>query len=156
MQQCSLRFHGPIVSALKDHENNRVTNVKVATLKKRGEIESAERPQTAAALHARLVAIFPGFCEECTDAEVAESENEGGPAMHLVMQRFAVYFGCEQDSLSPRQIVELAELANEAVTVDDVLENAFGTCFLEHLHQIDGYKTLAPHLSAKAKSECRA
>jgi hypothetical protein len=72
------------------------------------------------------------------------------------MLPFAEYFGVARDTLSERQLRNLGRLLNEAVAVDDDLENAVSTCFLEHLRQTGSYKSLAPFLSKQAKDKTHA
>ncbi len=109
------------------------------------------RPQTAQDLWALLTGIFPGFVEDCSKAEV-----ESDATLHFVMRDFTPYFSGNQSSFSERQIKALALFINEAVAVDDKLENAVGTCFLEHLRQVSGYKVLAPFLSREARDKTHA
>lgn len=71
------------------------------------------------------------------------------------MLRFRPYFGGKQDSLSDAQLKAFGSFVNEAVAVDDDLENAVSTCFLEDLSH-RGYKVLKPHLSALAKRKTHA
>ncbi len=72
------------------------------------------------------------------------------------MRCFAEYFGAEGGAASERQLQALGGLINEAVAVDDELENAVSTCMLEHLRQIKAYKILSPYLSPKAKQKTHA
>lgn len=111
------------------------------------------RPQSAVELRARLIEICPDFEAECSAEELAESEKVGGPSLAMVMHDFTYYFGCKQAVLSSTQLTKLGTLISDAVSVDDVLEIAVSTCFLEHIYQIDGYKTLAPFLSGVAKQK---
>jgi hypothetical protein len=72
------------------------------------------------------------------------------------MLPFTAYFGANHSTFSDRQLRLLAPLLDAAVAVDDELENAVSTCFLEHLHQIRCYRVLARHLSAPARRRSRA
>lgn len=104
------------------------------------------RPPEPEQLLASIKAIFPEFGKGL----VAQD------SLHSVMQHFAVYFGTNKNDFSERQIRLLGSLIDEAVAAEDVLENAVSTCLLEHLRQIDGYKTLSPYLSKKAKERTHA
>ena len=109
------------------------------------------RPETARQLWTELTAIFPDFAHDHTPEDMEESERAGSPSLHSVMLPFTQYFGAAQSSASEGQLRALAELVNGAVSVDDDLENAVATCFLEHLRQVRAYKALAPFLSSQAK-----
>jgi len=111
------------------------------------------RPISAVELRDRLLEICPDFEAECSAEELAESEKVGGPSLAMVMHDFTCYFGCKQAVLSSAQLTKLGALMSDAVSVDDELENVVSTCFLEHIYQIDGYKTLAPFLSDLAKKK---
>ena len=109
------------------------------------------RPQTAQELRVLLIGIFPGFAEACP-----EEDAQLDATLHSVMRAFTPYFSGNREALSQRQIKSLAHFINEAVAVDDKLENAVGTCFLEHLRQVSSYKVLASFLSRKAKDKTHA
>jgi len=113
-------------------------------------------PRTPRELREQLVLIAPGFAEECTEEELLEEESFSPGTLHFVMQRFTEFFGGAQSSLSDRQLAALGAWISQAVENDHDLENAVSTCFLEHLHQIRGYRTLGPHLTALAKAKTRA
>ena len=108
------------------------------------------RPQTAKELWTLLTGIFPSFVEDCSEEEVQDE------TLHFVMRNFTPYFSGNREAFSERQIKALARFINDVVAVDDNLENAVGTCFLEHLRQVSGYKVLAPLLSRKAKDKTHA
>ena len=112
----------------------------------------AVRPPKPQDLYASLKAIFPDFGSEDFLHDVATSDH----GLHTVMRYFTEYFGAEQSHASEKQLVALGGLIDEAVAVDDVLENAVSTCMLEHLRQIDAYKALSPHLSRRAKDRTHA
>ena len=114
------------------------------------------RPASARQLWSELILLFPDFAEDHTAADLEESERNGTPTLHSVMIPFTHYFGGAQRALSVRQLRELGMLLNDAVELDDDLENAVSTCFLEHLRQYDGYKALAPFLSKRAKDKTHA
>ena len=111
------------------------------------------RPDTARELWTELIRLFPDFARDHTEQDLAESARDGGPSLHSVMLPFTQYFGGARDSFSEMQLRNLGQLLNEAVAVDDDLENAVSTCFLEHLRQIGSYKSLAPFLGKQAKDK---
>jgi hypothetical protein len=106
------------------------------------------RCRTAMELWGLLSGIFPGFAEECS-----EEKFPGDATLHFVMREFLPHFSGNREDHSKRQVEALAQIINEAVTLDDDLENAVSTCFLEHLHQVGSYKALAPFLSRAAKDK---
>jgi len=114
------------------------------------------RPATARELWTELTRLFPDFARDHTAQDLEASERAGGARLHSVMIPFSQYFGAVRDSFSETQLKNLGQLLNEAVEVDDDLENAVSTCFLEHLQQIDSYKLLAPFLGRRAKDKTHA
>jgi hypothetical protein len=100
--------------------------------------------------------LFPGFAEYHTLAELEESERDDTATLHSVMSPFTQFFGGHQSASTDKQLKALSALLNDAVSVDDELENAVSTCFLEHLRQIRSYKVLVPYLSAMAKRKTHA
>ena len=109
------------------------------------------RPQTPKELWTLLTEIFPGFSADCEDDEI-----QADTTLHFVMTNFTSYFSGNRETFSELQLKKLAHFINGAVAVDDNLENAVGTCFLEHLHQVRSYKILAPFLSRQAKDKTHA
>lgn len=114
------------------------------------------RPGTAKELREALVAVFPGFSQNCSTDDAREADASGEATLHMVMSEFCSYYSCCQEQFSARQLGSLGDIVNDAVAVDDDLENAVATCFLEHLRQVEGYKALAPHLSSAAKARTHA
>jgi hypothetical protein len=106
-------------------------------------------PQTPAALREELLAVFPGYRERATSAEDA-------PTFHAVLMDFVPYFGGELASFSTAQLRSFGTLISAAIEAGGVLENAFGTCLLEHLHQIRASKVLQPYLSKRARQATHA
>jgi len=109
------------------------------------------RPQTAMELWTLFTEIFPDFSSYC---EVEEIEPD--TTLHFVMMDFTSYFGSYCDKFSESQLRKVGNFINDAVAVDDKLENAVSTCLLEHLRQIRSYKILAPFLSRRAKDKTHA
>jgi hypothetical protein len=103
-----------------------------------------------------LITIFPEFIQDHTTQDLEASESEGIPTFHSVMMPFTQYFGTARGSITPEQLRALASLVNQAVSLDDDLENAVSTCFLEHLRQIRSFQTLAPFLSQRAREKSHA
>ena len=119
-------------------------------------MKNAALPGTPRELWTALTNICPAFAGACTAQELDELEHAGAATFHFILQPFTQYFGANQSTLSQLQLRQLADLINRAVEEPDELENAVATCFLEHLHQVRGYKTLAPLLSPLAKRKTRA
>ena len=109
------------------------------------------RPTTAKELWILLTEIFPGFSADCEEEEI-----QPDTTLHFVMADFTPYFSGNRDTFSESQLKQLGDFINDAVAVDDNLENAVCTCFLEHLHQVRSYKILAPYLSRHAKDKTHA
>jgi hypothetical protein len=106
-------------------------------------------PQIPDALRNELIAIFPLYRERVLIEDEA-------PTFHSVLTDFTPYFGAELASFSVAQLRSLGDLISAAVEAGGTLENAFGTCLLEHLHQIGASKTLRPYLSEQALERRRA
>jgi hypothetical protein len=96
-----------------------------------------------------LAAIFPEFRAEWEPDEVPAT-------FHEVMLRFTPFFGPRATTVSPRELSRLGELISESVGRDGPLSNAVATCLLEHLHQVDAWRALKPHLSERARRQSRA
>jgi len=109
------------------------------------------RPQTAKELWTVLTEMFPGFSAHCEEEEIQPETT-----FHFVMSDFTTYFGINGDTFSESQLRKLGQFINNVVAVDDNLENAVATCFLEHLRQVSSYKILAPFLSRQAKDKTHA
>jgi hypothetical protein len=109
------------------------------------------RPQTARELWNLFTEIFPGFSAYCEEEEI-----QPDTTLHFVMRDFTTYFGSYRDTFTESQLRKVGQFINDAVAIDDNLENAVSTCFLEHLRQVSSYKTLAPFLSRQAKDKTHA
>ena len=114
------------------------------------------RPSTAKDLWEMLLGVFPGFIQDCSREDFREAAASGEATLHMVMREFCSHYSCRQEQFSAKQLRSLGDIVNDAVTVDDDLENAMATCFLEHLRQVRGYKALAPYLSSAAKARTHA
>lgn len=100
-----------------------------------------------------LVGLDPAFQHYLDMEEMEEAEEL---TLHHVMHLFAEYFGRNSIHFSTKQLHDLGEWINSAVSVPGELENAVSTCFLEHTHQIKVNKLIAPYLSKLAKEKSRA
>lgn len=92
-----------------------------------------------------LVEFDPAFETEL-EIEVPEELN-----YHLVMMRFAQYFGANHRSYSAKQLRRLGDWLNACMAAGGKVENAVWTCFLEHSRQLKVNRVLAPYLSQQAK-----
>jgi hypothetical protein len=108
------------------------------------------RPMQPIELLTRLQTLFPGF----GDDELMRAVGEGERGFHGIMLEFSGEFRAEK--ATEAQLVGLVDLIEQAVTVDDEIENAIATCFLEHLHQIDQSNTVHRRLSGEARRRTRA
>jgi hypothetical protein len=108
-------------------------------------------PQSAEQLLEQLFAIFPQYC-----AEYAGSIHDETPTFHSVLLGFMPFFGASLGSFSHRQLKSFGALASAAVDAGGALENAFGTCLLEHLHQIRALRAFHPYLSKLAREKTKA
>ena len=90
-------------------------------------------PQTPAALLEELFTIFPQYR---TDYDKYGPLSDSPATFHSVLIEFTCFFGAKLTSFSDEQLAKFGILVNEAVKHEGKLENAFDTCWLEHLHQI--------------------
>ncbi|QOV93023.1 hypothetical protein [Novosphingobium sp. ES2-1] len=96
-----------------------------------------------------LTEIFSDFWDD----ETQENYLDGDCTLHTVMFEFSSYFVAA--SANPAQLQWLARLIEECIAIDDSLENAIGTCFLEHLPAIDREGHLTRHFSPAVKHYIR-
>jgi hypothetical protein len=108
-------------------------------------------PQTPEALLEELFTIFPEY-RAAYDGPIHDETS----TYHSVLMAFTPFFGGRSASLPESQLRAFGELVNTAVAAGGLLENAFGTCLLEHLHQIQASKILRPHLSKAARERTHA
>ena len=109
----------------------------------------------------QLVEQFPAFEQRWAEEQAAPDDGLVDGVYyrwthHSVMCAFAEFFGANRNGFTQHQLARFGNWINEAVSVDDELENAVSTCLLEHLHQMDAKEVLWPYLSQRARRECRA
>ena len=104
---------------------------------------------SAKGLLAALGSIFPEFGDE----ELIREIEAGEASLHAIMREFAYSFRAATSTRA--QLIDLASLVGQATAETDTLENAVGTCFLEHLHQIDRQGMLWEYLSPEVKAYVR-
>lgn len=100
-------------------------------------------------LLAALQTVFPDFGDNELVADIHSSEAN----LHTVMREFSSSFKAAE--ATPQQLTGLSSLLSEVVTATDELENAVGTCFLEHLRQIDPRGILWACLAAEVRNYVR-
>jgi hypothetical protein len=108
-------------------------------------------PESADQLLEELFTIFPQY-RTSYDGPI----HDDTPTFHSVLMAFTPFLAEKIHTFSEAQLRQFGKLVSEAVAQGDSLENAFGTCLLEHLHQIGASKTLRPHLSKLAWEKTRA
>lgn len=97
-----------------------------------------------------ITLLFPDYTFE-------QGENDPHEFTYwALLQDFIVFYGANNSKFTERQISGLATLINRAVEGGGDLENAFATCFLEHLGQIKAIKPLSAFLSHAAKERLHA
>ena len=107
-------------------------------------------PQTPAALLEELFAVFPQYR---SGYDKYGPLSDSPPTFHSILIEFSVFFGGELASFTEAQLRRFGALVSEAVEGGGKLENAFGTCLLEHLHQIGAREKFIPFLSEAAREQ---
>ncbi len=105
-------------------------------------------PGTPEELLASLTSVFPQYGYEVEDSPTL--------TFHALLHDFIVYFGANNSTFTDRQFQKFAEIVNWSVDAGGLLEDAFRTCFLEHLHQVRARKPLVRYLSNAAKDRLHA
>lgn len=108
-------------------------------------------PQSPGQLLEELFRIFPQY-----RAEYPGPIHDEPPSFHSVLIAFTPFFGKASASLSEGQLKSFGSLVNAAVEAGGPLENAFGTCLLEHLGQIRAQRVFRPYLSKVAREKTKA
>jgi hypothetical protein len=108
-------------------------------------------PESPEQLVEELFTIFPEY-------RVCHRTQTGGDAAnyHSVLRNFTCFFGAELASFTEVQLRAFGDLVSTAVAAGGSLENAFGTCLLEHLQQIRASRVLRPYLSERAREKAHA
>src|SRR5688572_23076487 len=101
-------------------------------------------------LASALRSLFPDFGDE----ELFEEIRSGEASLHSVMIEFSGQFNAA--AAQSAQLSGLASLVSQSVATTDSLENAVGTCFLEHLRQVDRQGRLWKCLSPDVRAYIRA
>lgn len=101
----------------------------------------------------QLQELLPGFDHSWEDEDMWSGL---GRSYHAVVRDLADHFGKVCPSLNDKQLSQFAAWINGTVESGGKLENAVGTCFLEHAGQLGIYHALVPHLSPLAKASARA
>jgi hypothetical protein len=113
------------------------------------------RPTEPSQLRDQLFAIFPDLRDEWEVPDDA-FKGDGRIGYHGVMAEFSDYFTGRAAALSELQLRVPAGICNQAVEVDDELEIAVSTVFLEDMQQMKVAKLLGPFLSARARRKSHA
>jgi hypothetical protein len=113
--------------------------------------EALALPQSPDELLERLFAIFPQY-----RTAYAGPIHDDAPTFHSVLVGFTPFFGSSLSSFSERQLQSFGALVSAAVEAGGALENAFGTCLLEHLSQIRALRGFRPYLSKLAREKTKA
>ncbi len=137
-RRAALRF--AIYSSPPARPNFGVRHVSLSTL-----------PQSPAQLLEALRAIFPLY-----RAGYAGPIHDDTPTYHSVLLAFTPFFGAQFTSFSDAQLRTFGELVSAAVAQEGLLENAFGTCLLEHLQQLRAERAFRPYLSKIAREKTHA
>lgn len=104
-------------------------------------------PQSPEQLLEQLFAIFPKY-RAAYDGPI----HDEAPSYHSVLIGFTSEFGGELPACSTDQLRAFGALVSESVSQGGLLENVFGTCFLEHLHQnLFGRGALALFIAARSR-----
>jgi hypothetical protein len=107
-------------------------------------------PQSPEQLLEELFRMFPQY-----RAEYSGPIHDGRPCFHSVLIDFTPFFGKASGSLSEGQVKAFGALVSAAVEAGGPLENAFGTCLLEHLGQIRARRVFRPYLSKVAREKTK-
>jgi hypothetical protein len=108
-------------------------------------------PRTPEALLDELFAIFPEY--RTTYGGPIHDET---PTFHSVLIGFTPSCDILTASCTEKQLRAFGDLVNAAAETGGDIENAFGTCLLEHLHQIRALKVFRPYLSQNARKRLHA
>jgi hypothetical protein len=110
--------------------------------------KARQLPQTPEQLLEELFAIFPEY-----RAHYTGSIHDDAPSFHSVLIGFSGEAALT--AASEDQLHAFGELVNTAVESGGLLENAFGTCLLEHLGKLRARRKLWPHLCKAAREKTK-
>ena len=108
-------------------------------------------PQSPEQLLDELFVIFPQYRDEYNGPS-----HDDTPTYHSVLMAFVPFFGGGIASCSEQQLRAFGQLVNTAIAQGGPLENAFSTCLLEHLRQIQAERRFRPFLSKTALEKTHA
>ena len=108
-------------------------------------------PQSPKDLLEELFTIFPQ-CRNHYEGSIHEEVS----TFHSVLLAVTPFFGAQLTSFSESQLRRFGEMISVAVARDGVLENAFSTCLLEHLHQLKAERVMRPYLTKIARDKTHA
>jgi hypothetical protein len=114
-------------------------------------MKASTLPQSPEQLLCALLTIFPQYHAPCVGGS-----DQDTLSYHAILIDFTCFFGAELASLSDVQLRSFGTLVNDAIMQPGLLENAFGTCLLEHLHQIKAERRFRPFLSKMAREKTHA
>jgi hypothetical protein len=107
-------------------------------------------PRSPEQLLEELFRIFPEYRAELS------GPIHDGLAFHSVLMAFTPFFGKASGTFSEDQLKAFGSLVSAGVESGGPLENAFGTCLLEHLGQIRAWRAFRPYLSKVAREKAKA
>jgi hypothetical protein len=100
----------------------------------------------------RLVVIFPNFAFYWDQPENYFRDEEGVYALHGVFAQFTGFFIEQFEVLSDIQIASLGEFVSACMSaLDENLDNAAATCFVENIAGDPPGSRLAPYLIGSAQ-----
>ena len=117
-------------------------------------MKSNQATESPESLRKYLQVLIPRFFTDHFDPEPLEDDFPD--TFHTVMREFTYTYGVTAHELDNKTLKTLGELFSNICETEDSLSNAVATCFLEHLHQVNGLKPLWPYLTDKARKECYA
>jgi len=113
--------------------------------------KTAMLPQSPEELLVQLFTIFPEY-----RASYTGPIHDEAPSFHSVLIDFSTSFGWLAGASSEKQLFSFGQLVNAAVEAGGVLENAFVTCLLEHMHQTGVLPAFRPYFSKRSLEKTKA
>ena len=108
-------------------------------------------PDSAEGLLQRLFPVFPEY-RACYAGPI----HDQALSFHSALIAFSTSLGGLAKTASEEQLRSFGQLVSSAVEASGLLGNAFGTCLLEHLHQIGALQALRPYPSKAAREKTSA